>query len=455
MTQLNEDSFDSPSIVEEQEVPETVEHIKVRFSVFFDGTLNSRNNIDTRLAYENASLLSKLDFEKHKIYRKCKNEDSYKADYTNVATMERYVEANRELAEKVNGYDLTLKTYIDGSGTDDDEKDSTLGYGLGWGPTGVRAKVKKGMDKVVDKTIREMADPTTVIDRLTIDTFGFSRGAAGARNFIYEVLFGDKLASLKEQFTTRGYIVLNVEVDFAGLYDTVSSHGVTYNNDVSQLKLDSVVHAKKVIHLTAAEEHRRNFSLTSIKSAQNAGVGEEYFLPGVHSDVGGSYTTQGDGNENHVVFDGEKEEAIADQKGLIAAGWYKKTEIRFIDLGYYSDDEMFTMAILEVTRNNIDNKYCRISLNIMADFVRKNKIMLIEEFDDRNKVPANLTTIKDKLVNYVKNSSGQNSIASHWQHNEPWLKDLRHKHLHFSSKVQLGLAPRFKNGRRYRKVYEG
>ncbi|VAW57057.1 hypothetical protein MNBD_GAMMA07-2420 [hydrothermal vent metagenome] len=204
MTELSEKSFDSPPIVEEPEIPETVKHIKVRFSVFFDGTLNNRNNIDTRLAFEKASDLSKLDFEKHKIYRKCKTEDSFKADYTNVATMEGYVKDSTDLAEKINGYDLTLKTYIDGSGTEDDDKDSAIGYGLGWGPTGVRAKTKKGMDKVVFITTKEVPDPTTIIDLLTIDAFGFSRGATSARNFIYEALFGDKLAPLKEQFAAIG-----------------------------------------------------------------------------------------------------------------------------------------------------------------------------------------------------------------------------------------------------------
>ncbi|VAW57058.1 hypothetical protein MNBD_GAMMA07-2421 [hydrothermal vent metagenome] len=142
----------------------------------------------------------------------------------------------------------------------------------------------------------------------------------------------------------------------------MSSHGITYNNDASNLKLHAITHAKKVIHLTAAEEHRKTFSLTNIKSAQ--GVGEEYFLPGVHSDVGGSYTINEDATEKHVVFDGDIDKTIDDKKRLIESGWYKKSEITLDKIGdlYDADDEFFADGMLTVTRTNIDNKYCRIAV---------------------------------------------------------------------------------------------
>ena len=41
------------------------------------------------------------------------------------------------------------------------------------------------------------------------------------------------------------------------------------------------------MHLVAAEEHRKNVSLTDIASAGSKG--RELFLPGVHSDIGGDY----------------------------------------------------------------------------------------------------------------------------------------------------------------------
>jgi len=46
---------------------------------------------------------------------------------------------------------------------------------------------------------------------------------------------------------------------------------------------------QKVVHLTAANEHRVNFSLTGIASSVQAGVGYKLVLPGVHANVGGSY----------------------------------------------------------------------------------------------------------------------------------------------------------------------
>ncbi len=53
------------------------------------------------------------------------------------------------------------------------------------------------------------------------------------------------------------------------------------------LKLNAIQHAKDVVHLTAADEHRKKFSLTDIRSA--GGKGREICLPGVHADIGGSY----------------------------------------------------------------------------------------------------------------------------------------------------------------------
>lgn len=453
--QKGEASFNPELIEDKPEPPEKVKRIKIRFSVFFDGTNNNRNNTDLRIDIEKGDMLSKVDKEKLNIYEKNKDDDSYKADKTNIAIMEPYVFTSDNVDSIDNGYHLTLTTYVNGTGTLDYEADSAFGYGLGWWDSGLRAKVKKGLDDVVNGVFNNHLNKSDVIECLTLDVFGFSRGSTSARNFIHEALFGDKSEPLKVQLEALGFIVEKVEIDFAGLYDTVSSHGVTYNNDVSVLKLDSIVHAKKVIHLVASEEHRKNFSLISIKSALDAGIGEEYYLPGVHSDVGGSYNLGEDSSENYVVFDGYKEDAIKDLKRLIEAGWYKENEIEMITFEDIEEDEFFAEALLEVKRENIDNKYCRIPLNIMADFVRDSKIQLTGYFGENNNIPSYLLNIYNKLKGYVNNSSGKDSMASHWQHNEKWLRDLRHDDFHFSAKVQFGLTPRFKNGRRYRKIYEG
>lgn len=158
----------------------------------------------------------------------------------------------------------------------------------------------------------------------TIDVFGFSRGAAMARDFI----------------NTFKYENDDIEIDFGfvGLFDTVASFGLggdninlkpinpnehsehetiphelakKHPNKATYLKAIAglpgnlttkqyekmieeefepynlnlhIKSAEKVTHLVAADEYRTNFPLTDIK-----GVGIDNKLIGVHSDIGGGY----------------------------------------------------------------------------------------------------------------------------------------------------------------------
>lgn len=193
-------------------------------------------------------------------------------------------------------------------------------------------------------------------DTLTIDVFGFSRGAAAARNFIYEVTkpayepltkqfsSGEfdahgKKTTLKElpEWGELGRMLLKnslkvhqLEIRFVGLFDTVSSFNKggksaspNFDNDVEELHLDQLYKAKKVIHFTAADEHREYFALTHIQSSGDKGI--ELAFPGVHSDVGGSYP---DGAE-HVdeIIKGFKSRLTAEKERLIIQGWYTDREL--------------------------------------------------------------------------------------------------------------------------------
>ena len=104
--------------------PDKIEDIgvKIRFSVFFDGSLNNRTNIESRLEGNDI-------YQQNKIK---KNSNSYENDKTNVARMELYIDDAKD-------FDHTLHAYIEGSGTTDDQGDSVLGYALGMGSTGVQA----------------------------------------------------------------------------------------------------------------------------------------------------------------------------------------------------------------------------------------------------------------------------------------------------------------------------
>ena len=449
MAQLGESAFVAVEPEEPKEDEQQEEKsVKIRFSLFFDGTCNNRINTDQRVKSIDLNIPEEERKKAQEIFEKYKSSASYENDYTNVAKMEKYVKTGNKIDDdKV--YDITLKTYVEGPGTEDYEGDSKLGYGLGMGPTGVREKVKSGLKSVINKISKSHQDKATTIELLTLDVFGFSRGAAGARNFIYEAINGDKLEPVKVELEKLGYQLDKVEVDFAGLYDTVSSHGFMYYNDVSDLKLRAVSHAKRTIHLAAADEHRKNFSLTTIQSAK-ASTRREIFLPGVHSDIGGSYVDNA--KEEQIIFYGSERAAIEDRKQLIASGWYQEHELTLIPIpsvDLYSP----AMAMLEAKRASLSNQYARIPLHVMVDFAQENSIVIRPKIQRDEEIPSDLSDIHTTIDSYAKKT--RSSKVTDWHHNSDELKALRNKYLHFSAKCEFGLAPRFKDGRRYRKEYAG
>ena len=145
-----------------------------------------------------------------------------------------------------------------------------------------------------------------------MDVFGFSRGAATARHAIHAITTEESMTvsspdgsdaetiiityPLEQRLRHIGYTETRAEqikIIFAGLYDTVVSVNASQlkptwmaNNTRDQ---KAVAKARFALHLAAADEHREDFPLHTIKSALNAGTGAEFYLPGAHSDVGGSY----------------------------------------------------------------------------------------------------------------------------------------------------------------------
>jgi len=409
----------APSTMPEPEEIEEKEkkHVKIRLSVFFDGTLNNRVNIEQR--EQNTEV---YQANRKSIFTK-KKDQSYENDYTNVEKIERYIETGED-----DEYDKKLSIYIEGPGTEDEGGDDKRGYALGVGPTGIINKVGKGiLDAIVE--ISRHVKATYVIDKITLDVYGFSRGAAGARNFIFEAL--KEFNSIREAMENKKRPVKKIEIDFAGLFDTVSSHGISFSNDTRTLKLHAIREAKKVVHLVAAEEHRKNFSLTNIKSA--GGNGLALYLPGVHSDIGGGYRDEAE--EEMVIYKTHHaEEAAAERERLIAAGWYRADEITL--------QKRLTSVHLQVKRSGIRHHYSRIPLHIMARFARENGVDVDGELESDEDIPEALSTIQARIEAYIARI-GSASAEMDWQQNDVMLRQLRHDYLHFSAKYEIGLKPRF------------
>lgn len=439
MSQFGESVFSAPpDNVEEKE--EEKKKVKVRISLFFDGTLNNRINIDQRAEDEKDPGINKI-YQKYK-----KSGNSYEGDYTNIAKMERNIDDAKD-------YQVTLSSYTEGPGTEDRKCDSFRGYALGTGKTGITKKVDKGIEDAVNE-IKISVEAEFIIELLSIDVFGFSRGAAGARNCIYEVLNTGK-KPIKTRIEDKGYEIEKVEVCFSGLFDTVASHGIVYSNDTSDLKLTAITRAKKVVQLAAAEEHRKKFGLTLINSAGSKG--QQIYLPGVHSDIGGGYRApQPDRTSEQkmgIYWTMNKKNAENERKRLIDSGWYKENEIDIIHFPSM-DVSGIDEYVIEASRETISNHYSRIPLHIMVRFARESGVSIKRKLESTEKIVGSLSNVQQRLNQYV-DKVGRKSKPEDWFHNESWLRKLRHDYLHFSAHLSIAHSPRFQNYKRTRKTYYG
>lgn len=395
--------------------------VKVRMSLFFDGTGNNRVNTDHRI--------NRTD-----VYRKHRKEGSYANDYSNVARIELHIDE-----ENVpEGYDHYISVYTEGIGTVDSDDDNLIpGQSLGKGETGIIGKVDKGLLRAA-AVLAKKVPHDCVIEKLTIDTCGFSRGAAAARYCVHrlrheETRWFRKKRSLQQILEGMGYTVESIKVLAVGLYDTVSAFGRPKDeSDVQELKLDAVREAKAVLHLAAAEEYRRNFSLTNIDSAGSNG--KQIFLPGAHSDVGGGYA-EGE-NETKRLVRGSSSPSIA--RFMRKYGWYRDKELvhHSGDLGYGYK----TVEYVAIRRTGISQEYSFIPLRLMTEFFREQGL-LVKPSLDKMYDPVNVSaSLRARIEAYA--AGKQTSAAADWHTDEPALRELRHDFLHFSAGESIGMGMR-------------
>lgn len=395
-------------------VPPQKDTVRLRVSFFFDGTGNNRKNANAR----------------------DDSDASYQASVSNVGLLEQF-----KLSAFGDGADDHITFYIEGIGTTDGKGDSTLDMADGQGGTGILAKVRKGIEQAV-KWIAVRAGSDT-LEWVHIDTFGFSRGAAAARHCVHQcIVGGGPLApNLAQRLAAAGKPPGQVVCKFVGLFDTVASYGLlVHSNDTRELQLDAVRHAAKVVQLAAAEEHRENFRLTNIASA--GAKGEEYFLPGVHSDIGGGYNMTE--TEDLLLFHGGLAHLDAlerDRRWLIAAGWFRAEGELIVS------KSAVTLHGKRVVRSN---HYSRIPLKLMAEFARKEGVHIGQGLERKHALPqgdaAKDLHAADAAIRAMIAAKGGKTPAT-WFKADPsedpaWHQRLRHEHLHFSARYNgIGHAP--------------
>jgi len=325
MTELIE-GYSPPTLEKEPEDPKDKDPLTIRIILLCDGTNNNRANIAEREKFE---LYEKSDSDSYDKFSNVGHgaDSSYDNGRTNIAIMEPHV----DYGEDNGNYSFVVKMYVEGQGTLAFNKDDTGGLALASGLSGIYQRARTGITDALNllysKFLKGKTPEDYFIKQVDVDVFGFSRGAATARHAIHVITsdetvtvdepsgYGEQATTVNKPFfehlrTTYGYREMRedqVKIIFAGLYDTVVSFVGSQlmpawiaNNTRDQ---KAVAKAKFALHLAAADEHRQDFPLHRIKSSLDVNKGAEYYLPGVHSDIGGSYNLA-----NDKLFDKKKNE---------------------------------------------------------------------------------------------------------------------------------------------------
>ena len=244
--------------------------VTLRLGVFFDGTGNNR--VNSQCDGSATSNIAKL----YELYRD--------------QACERV---------QVGQVSVSLGIYLEGIGTCAGEADSPLSKATGRYGAGVLARAQQAPAAIIAKLRRwSEANPSVLIQKIELDIFGFSRGAAAARHFANDIVMGSasglaqawpaQLNRRVEGFDWQA--PAHLAINFIGLFDTVGAIVSVLQGNFSPSNANhSGVHmgltptmARKIVHLVARDEHRNNFPLTQAP--------HDIVVPGAHSDVGGGYS---------------------------------------------------------------------------------------------------------------------------------------------------------------------
>ncbi|MFJ4066447.1 phospholipase effector Tle1 domain-containing protein [Pseudomonas sp. NPDC089996] len=168
-----------------------------------------------------------------------------------------------------------IKLYVEGVGTTTGAPDSLYAQGTGRGATGVQARVEQALARAGEQ-LRLLAVP----ERVEFDLFGFSRGAAAARQLANRLGSDEGLPTELQRARA---------INFIGLFDTVAAivEPLRGHFDPADARLGDLCLglpegiARQVVQLVARDEQRHNFAL--VRS------GNDIIVPGAHSDIGGGY----------------------------------------------------------------------------------------------------------------------------------------------------------------------
>lgn len=176
---------------------------KVHFTIgiFFDGTGNNRHNSE-KVYYEKLNrkdlvYTSVPEVKELANGKKIDSGSSYWNPYSNVALLHDLYKIENEKGTIISdgkSY-VTIKQYVQGIGTLEDEKDDFWGTALGEKERGIIGKVIEASNNIATEITKILGNDKE-IGSITFDVFGFSRGAAAARHFCNEILGKESITDL-------------------------------------------------------------------------------------------------------------------------------------------------------------------------------------------------------------------------------------------------------------------
>ena len=498
--------------------PMEVQDVEKEFfiSVFFDGTNNKMEYRQDGTQTRNGGT-------------------SLRQKDTNVAALSCLAE-NKKVRDgnKVKYY---YHIYIEGPGTTfdgnnergwfekvKDKPSEVIGLALGTWNRGVIAKVARGVSNVhryLNGNTQKNERPKVV---LHFCIYGFSRGAACARLFAFlvaraandnetlavESSFKGKLdGAAKKLYTSRltfldEFKPANRIVEFLGIYDTVSSIGIIDETGISSVKAveknTTIFHnlnardyglyspqlsnnVNRTFHICAMDEFRKNFAVTDVgKKVPEKCI--EVFVPGCHSDVGGSYEDSKDSSvclryinnfkwTKLVMKDPrypEKGIGNVNKKNLMALGWaIEKAWYEDLWDGVSSLEDNILLNTAQATvsyTRTVKRGLSNITFVMMWNRTHKDvsKVWGGNVFNDY--FPLNDFIIPDALSSTAQLMDANNLPTGE----RSWIipgkvldssayRNLRSNYIHFSATDRLGYnivnAPNWKDNLLCRIVYHG
>ena len=177
---------------------------------------------------------------------------------------------------------------MEGVGTRDDADDDLIGLAFGIGASGVRAKVQRALQVLLPAALGALAarwQRPCVACSWICSAF---HGARAARDVANQLQAWDRtrwrqLLQAAGLSCTTDFAPVDPPLRFIGLFDTVVAVSGGRTDEQPHLALHAGV-ARQVLQLSARDEHRQHYPLTSVAPAFT-----EIALPGVHANIGGGY----------------------------------------------------------------------------------------------------------------------------------------------------------------------